>query len=170
MKMARLLALACGLAATLWAQQFQFNLEHLKDKASDAVDLSLNADTLGIAARFLNGKDPDEAKVKKLIMGIEGIYIKHFEFKSSGAWSAADLDRVRVQLKAPEWSRIVGVKGEDGENIEVWMRTERGKVSGVAILASEPRELTVANLVGNIDIETLAELGGHFGLPKMLKK
>jgi len=119
----------------------------------------------------MDGKDPDEAKVKKLIMGIEGIYIRSFEFKNTGAWSAADLDRVRTQLKAPEWSKIVGVKSnEDGENIEIWLRTEKGKVSGVAILASEPRELTVVNLVGNIDLESVADLGGHFGLPKIPKK
>jgi len=172
MKMARWLRMAAPIvfAATLWAQQFQFNLDHLNHKAATSADVALNADTLGIAARFLDPKDPDEAKVKKLILGIEGIYIKHFTFKSAGAWNASDLDRVRVQLKAPEWNRIVGVKGEDGENIEVWMRTEKGKVSGVAILASEARELTVANLVGNIDIDSLAEIGGHFGLPKLLKK
>ena len=50
------------------------------------------------------------------------------------------------------------------------MRNENGKVSGVAILASEPRQLTVANLVGNVDLDSLADLGGHFGLPKMKKK
>ena len=73
---------------------------------------------------------------------------------------------MRSQLKAPEWSRIIGVKStEDNENIEVWVRNEKGKVSGVAILASEPRQLTVANLVGNIDLDSLADLGGHFGLP-----
>jgi len=50
------------------------------------------------------------------------------------------------------------------------VRSEKGKVNGVAILASEPRQLTVCNLVGNIDLESLADLGGHFGLPKMKKK
>jgi hypothetical protein len=78
---------------------------------------------------------------------------------------------VRSQLKAPEWSRIVGVKSSgESENIEVWVRNENGKVSGVAILASEPRQLTVVNLVGNIDLDSLADLGGHFGIPKMKKK
>jgi hypothetical protein len=165
------LALGAALAATLWAQQFKFNLDHLQSKASDSVDLSLNASMLQFAGKFLDGKDPDEAKVKKLIGGIEGIYIKSFQFKNEGAYLPADLEKVRSQLKAPEWSRIVGVKsGGESENIEVWVRNENGKVSGVAILASEPRQLTVANLVGNIDLDSLADLGGHFGLPKMKKK
>jgi hypothetical protein len=165
------LALGAALAATLWAQQFKFNLDHLASKASESVDLSLNSSMLQFAGKFLDGKDPDEIKVKKLIGGIAGIYIKSFEFKNEGAYLPADLEKVRSQLKAPEWSRIVGVKNsEEGENIEVWVRNENGKVSGVAILASEPRQLTVANLVGNIDLDSLADLGGHFGLPKMKKK
>jgi ABC-type amino acid transport substrate-binding protein len=165
------LALGAALAATLWAQQFKFNLDHLSSKASDSFDVSLNTSMLKFAGKFLDGKDPDEAQVKKLIVGIEGIYIKSFEFKKEGGYAPADLDRVRNQLRAPEWSRIVGIKsGGESENIEVWVRNEKGKVAGIAILASEPRQLTVANLVGNIDLESLSDLGGHFGLPKMKKK
>jgi hypothetical protein len=64
----------------------------------------------------------------------------------------------------------VGIKsGGESENIEVWARNEKGKVTGVAILASEPRQLTVCNLVGNIDLDSLADLGGHFGLPNLPK-
>jgi hypothetical protein len=174
MRPARILVLTAALAAgaaALWAQQFQFNLDYLKDKSSDHVEVSLNSSTLQFAAKFMDGKDPDEARVKKLILGIDGIYIQSFDFKNKGAWSPSDLDKVRVQLKAPEWSRIVGVKSnEDGENIEIWLRMEKGKVSGVAILASQPRQLTVANLVGNIDLDSLADIGGHFGLPNMPKK
>ncbi len=164
------LALGAALAATLWAQQFKFNLDHLSSKASDSVDISLDTSMLQFAAPYLNGKDPDEAKVKKLIVGIEGIYIKSLEFKQEGSYAPADLDRVRNQLRPPEWSRIVGIKsGAESENIEIWVRNEKGKVSGVAILASEPKHLTVCNLVGNIDLESLSDLGGHFGLPDIPK-
>jgi hypothetical protein len=171
MRPLRTLALAAALAATLWAQQFQFNLDHLASKSSESFDVSLNSSMLQFAAKFLDGKDPDEAKVKKLIVGIDGIYIKSFEFTKDGSYAPSDLDKVRNQLKAPEWSRIVGIRSnEEGENIEVWVRNVKGKVSGIAILASEPRQLTVANLVGNVDLDSLADLGGHFGLPKMKKK
>jgi len=157
-----------ALAAVLCAQQFQFNLDHLAAKAADNVDLALNRSVLQLAAKFLDPHDPDEAKVKQLIAGIDGIYIKNFEFKKEGEYASADLDQVRAQLKAPEWSRIVGVKSaEDQQILEVWVRTVNGKMSGVAILAAKPKQLTVANLVGTIDLDTLAALGGHFGLPPM---
>jgi hypothetical protein len=168
MRSLRSLALSALLAAALWGQQFKFNLDHLSGKASDSVDVSLNSKMLQFAAKFLDPKDPEEAQVKKLIAGIEGIYIRSFEFKKEGAYSTADLDQVRNQLKAPEWSRIFGIKSsEEGQNIEVWVRSSASKVAGIAILSSDPKQLTVANLVGNVDLDSLAALGGHFGLPKM---
>ena len=49
------LVLGVALAATLWAQQFKFNLDHLQSKATDSVDLSLNADMLQFAGKFFDG-------------------------------------------------------------------------------------------------------------------
>ena len=168
MRPIRVAALACGMAALLWAQQFKFNLDHLASKASNAVDVSLNKDMLQFAGKFLNSKNADEAKAKNLIGGLDGIYIKSFEFARDGEWTQADLDQVRSQLKAPEWGRIIGVKAtEDKENVEVFVRTEAGKVTGIAVLATDPREFTVANIVGNISLDSLADLGGQFGLPRM---
>src|SRR4051794_4276994 len=119
MRPARTLALTVAVAAvgavSLWAQQFQFNLDHLAAKAAHSFDVSLNANLLQFAGRFLDGKDPDEAKVKKLIGGMEGIYVKSFSFKEPGAYTPGDIDKVRIQLKAPEWSRIVGIQSS-GEN------------------------------------------------------
>ncbi|HEV2446312.1 MAG TPA: DUF4252 domain-containing protein [Candidatus Sulfopaludibacter sp.] len=170
--MTRFRHLAClaPLAALLCAQQFKFNLDHLAAKASNTVDLSVSGSTLKFAARFLDSSDPDEAQVKKLINGLEGIYIKSFEFKREGMWSDADVESIRSQLRAPEWERILGYKSaEEGENDEIWVRTENKKINGVAIIASEPKSLTVVNIAGPVDLDTLAELGGHFGVPKLEK-
>jgi hypothetical protein len=157
-----------GLATIAGAQQFEMNLDHLAAKASDTVDLSLNSATLQFAAKFLDGKDPEEAKVKKLISGIEGIYVKAYEFKNGGAWSQADLDGVRNQLRGPEWSRIASVTSkEEGEAVELFVRTENKKTTGIALLASEAKSLTVVNIAGSVDLDALSDLGGHFGVPKV---
>lgn len=157
--------LACG---ALWAQQFKINLDHLAAKASNTVDVSLSKDMLQLGAKFLSSKDPDEAKAKAMIGGLDGIYVKAFEFDHDGAWTQADLDQVKNQLKAPEWTRIIGVKSsEENENVEIHVRRENGKVSGIAILATNPREFTVVNIIGNVDLESLAGLGGQFGIPKL---
>ncbi len=157
------------IAALLGAQQLQFNLDHLAPKASNVVDVQLGKDLLQFAARFLDGKDdPEEAQVKKLLAGITGIYVKSFQFKTEGVWSKADLEGLRNQLRGPQWARIVGVTStEDGENAEVFVRSENQKMTGLAILASQPKELTVVNIVGSVDLNSLADLGGHFGIPKV---
>src|SRR5205823_2493780 len=163
MKAIRIAMLAGGMAAALWAQQFKFNLDHLAAKASNSVDVSLGKAMLQLGAKFLSTQDPDEAKAKALINGLDGIYVKAFEFDRDGVWNQSDLDQVRNQLKAPEWSRIVAVKSaEENGNVEVHVRTENGKVTGVAILATSQRDFTVANIVGNVDLESLAALGGQF--------
>jgi Domain of unknown function (DUF4252) len=160
-----MLLVAAGLLA---AQQFKFDFGPLAAKASNSVDISLNGTTLQFAAKFLDGSDPDEAKVKKLIGGLQGIYIRAFEFKQNGQWSQADLEGVRNQLKAPQWSRMVGYKSTaEGETSDVYVRTENGKVVGIAILAAEPKEFTVVNIVGPVDLDSLADLSGHFGVPKL---
>jgi len=170
MRTGGVLLLVGSLAMPLPAQQFKFNLEHLESKAADSVDVSLSGSMLKFAAKFLDGSDPDEAQVKKLISGIDGIYVKSFTFKNEGAWSKADLDRVRNQLREPEWSRIVGVKSaEDGETVDVYVRNENKKITGVAILAAEPKELTVVNIVGLVDLDSLSDLSGHFNIPKLEK-
>jgi hypothetical protein len=164
----RVLLLLLAAAELTQAQQIKLNLDHLAAKAADSVDISLNGSMLQFAAKFLDGKDPDEARVKKLIGGIEGIYVRSFEFKKDGEWSQADLDGVRNQLKAPDWSRMVGVKSSsEGSTAEVYFRNENQKVTGVAIMVTNPREFTVVNLAGSIDLDSLADLSGHFGVPKI---
>jgi Domain of unknown function (DUF4252) len=168
-KRTAVLMLAIGLS--LAAQQFKFNFDQLAAKASDRVDLSLNGQTLQFAAKFLDDKDADEAKVRKLIAGLEGIYIRSFEFNKDGVWTQADVDGVRNQLHAPEWSRILGYKGEaDGETSEVYVRYQDKKITGVAILVAEPRQFTVVNIAGPVDLDSLADLSGHFGVPKLERR
>jgi len=155
-------------AALAAPQQFKLNLDSIASKASDSVNVSLSGSTLRFAARFLDSGDPDEAAVKKLIAGLEGIYIRHFEFKRDNMWTEADLDPIRKQLHSPEWERIVGVTEDDGGSVsDVYLRMEGEKPTGVAILVAEARELTVINIIGPIDLDQLAELSGHFDIPKL---
>jgi hypothetical protein len=63
---------------------------------------------------------------------------------------------------------MVGWKsGQEGENAEIYVHNEDKKINGVAILVSGPKELTVVNIVGPIDLDSLASLGGHLGIPKV---
>jgi hypothetical protein len=166
-----MLLLAAVVSLSLAAQPLKLDLAPLEAKASEKLQISLNHSTLQFAARFLDGQDPEEAEVKKLIEGIESIEIRTLEVKSGGTWAAADLNRVRNQLRPPEWSRMLGYKSaDDDETAEVYVREVNKRVLGVAILDTEPKTLTVVSITGPVDLDSLADLSGHFGMPKLERK
>ena len=75
---------------------------------------------------------------------------------------------MRAQLKAPGWARIVGVRSKkSGDNAEVFIGSTSGQVTGLVVIAAEPKQLTVVSIVGSIKPEDLRDLGGNFGIPKM---
>lgn len=157
-------AMFAGLAA---GQQVKWNYDKLAARASDSVDVSLDGSVLRLAAKFLSNDEPDQAKAKKIVEGLKGIYVKTFEFKNPGEYSPADVEAFRAQLHSPDWQRIVGVHSkEDGEDVDVYIKSEAKGIGGLAIIAAEPKELTLVNIVGPIDLDSLSELGGHFNIPE----
>ena len=48
----------------------------LADKASETVTVTLDSNLLGMAARFLSSEDPEQAKAKKLVSSLTGIYVR----------------------------------------------------------------------------------------------
>jgi hypothetical protein len=140
----------------------------LTAKASESVNVTLDSNLLGLGCRFLNGADPEEAAAKKLCTALSGIYVRHFTFDKDYAYPKADIDGVRRQLTAPGWSRIVEARSnKENTNVDVFVLIERGKAQGLSIIASEPREFTIVNIVGNIDLDDLHDLEGRLGIPDL---
>lgn len=153
-------------AAPLFAQSERLDLrfDHLTEKADEWVDVNLEGPVLKLAAQFLSDQDRDMRKIKSAIEGVTAIYVRSFEFNGAGGYSAADVLKVRAQLDK-SWERIVTVREKGGENVEIFMRPSRNGSRGLVIIAAEPREFTVVQVVGNINLERLADLEGQFGIP-----
>jgi hypothetical protein len=163
--------LAAGLAP-LWAQDIKLpaSLDQLSTKAEESVDITLDGSLLKMAARFLSDKDdPDIAKVRRVLAKLEGVYVRSFEFAAEGEYSRADVESVRSQLQAPTWGRIVGVRSRrDGGNVDVFLKLPgNGTLGGAVIIIAEPRQLTFVNVVGTIDPDDIANLGGQFHIPRL---
>ena len=163
--------LAAGLAP-LWAQDIKLpaNLDKLSAKAEESVDITLDGSLLKMAARFLSDKDdPDVAKVKRLLAKLEGVYVRSYQFAEDGEYSRADVESVRSQVQSPPWGRIVGVRSRrDGADVDVFLKLpSNGTLGGAVIIVAEPRQLTFVNVVGTIDPDEVADLGGQFHIPKL---
>jgi Domain of unknown function (DUF4252) len=144
------------------------HLEKLAAKAEEVVDVNIDGPMLQLATKFLSSGERDEAGVKELVSGLKGVYVKSFEFEKEGAYSKNDLDPIREQLRSPGWSKIVNVQSkQDNETVEIYTMGDTNKMTGLVILAAEPTELTVVNIVGPINLDKLSKLGGHLGIPRI---
>ena len=142
-------------------------LDALTARASQTVDVNIDERVMRMTAGFLSSKDENERKVKELINGLKGIYVRSFEFEKEGQYSQADLESIRTQLRNPAWNKIVNISSKKDGSLEVYLMSSESKISGLAVLATDAKEITVVNIVGPVNLEKLSALEGHFGVPDL---
>jgi hypothetical protein len=144
------------------------SFDSLTERATESVNITLDAQLLGMAARFLNSDNPEDAAVKEVVSGLKGIYVRSFTFEEDFVYPKSDIDALRKQLSGPGWQRLVEVRSrKEQANVDIYMSVFQGKANGLAIIASEPREFTIVNIVGAVDLEKLRQLEGQFGIPDL---
>ena len=137
----------------------------LAAKASNVSEVSLDKNMLGFASKFMNGKDKDQAGVNQLIQGLDGIYVRDYEFDKAGAYSMDELDQLRQAFTAPEWSTLVHDRERNGAEVsDVMVKVVNGETRGMFILSAEPKEVSIVLILGNIRMDQLGMLKGLGGL------
>lgn len=169
MRKLALLAFVFALTVPLHAQRINLDVPGLADKASETTDVTLDGAMLRFAAKFLSDSDPDQRNARDIVRGLQGIYVRSYEFDREGEYDRGIIARVREQL-GPNWKPLVVVRSRMKENTEIYVDMNGDKVGGLLILSAEPRELTMVNLVGPIDIDKLSSLEGEFGIPHLTRR
>jgi hypothetical protein len=170
-KLVLVFTLAVAFAVPASAQRINLDLPilaGLADRATEVVDVTLDASMIRLAAKFLGGDDPKEREIRDLVNGLQGIYVRSYEFEKEGEYDRTLLDRVKSQL-GPTWKPLVTVRSKTKENVNIMADLRGERVAGLVIISAEPREFTVVNIVGDIDIDRLSKLEGEFGIPKITK-
>lgn len=140
----------------------------LAQKATESVTITLDPAMLGMAARFLDSNDPQDAATKEVLKGLQGIYVRSYTFDKDSAYQQADIDAVRSQLAAPGWNRLVETRSRKSHaDVDIYIMVDNNQAIGLALIASEPRQFTIVNIVGAIDLDKLHKLEGQFGVPKL---
>ncbi|HKB81524.1 MAG TPA: DUF4252 domain-containing protein [Thermoanaerobaculia bacterium] len=164
-----LIAFLLIIPSAAWAQSGRIRVaipDSLAATASESVDVTLDGAMLRFAARFLS--DDADREVQDMVRKLDGIYVHSYEFDRDDAYDRSILAGVRAQL-GPAWQRIVTVKSKTRENVEIYTMPNGKTIAGLVILAAEPRELTIVNIVGPVDLDKLASLEGQFGIPRVMK-
>lgn len=140
-------------------------LDKLAAKASNVTNVTLDGSMLKMAGQQMEEKAAKSKSEKKafaanLVNRLKGIYVKSFEFEKPGEYTKADVESITRQLESGGWKSIVHVEEKkSGETTGIYVMQEGGETVGMAIVAAEPKELTVVNLVGPIDFSQLGSLG-----------
>jgi hypothetical protein len=139
--------------------------KELAAKASNVTEVTLDKNMLGFAARFMKGKDSNDAATQQLIQGLEGIYVRDYEFDKEGDYSMDDVEKLRQYFETAEWTPIVrSHEKKSGETADVMVKMVNGESRGMFILSAEPKELSIVLILGPIRMDQLGALGGLGGL------
>lgn len=159
-----------ALAVPAVAQNAQLPLpspveKELAAKASNVTEVTLGKNMLAFAAKFLDGKDRDNAATRHLIEGLDGIYVRDYEFDKDGQYSMDDIQKLRSYFETSDWSPIVRERDKrSGESTDVMVKLVNGETHGMFILDVEPKELSIVLILGPVKMEDLSRLGGIGGL------
>ncbi|HEY0157584.1 MAG TPA: DUF4252 domain-containing protein [Thermoanaerobaculia bacterium] len=150
------------------AQKINLDFPGLADRAEEVVDITVDASMLRLASKFFSKNNADERALRDMISGLEGIYVRSYQFAREGEYDRLMVDRIKTQL-GPSWKPLVTVRSKKKENVNIYANMAGDRVTGLVIISTEPREFTVVNINGPIDIERLSELEGQFGIPELSK-
>ena len=145
---------ANGQGAKLQIDQLDF----LANRASETVEVRLDEHLMQTTAKLFS--DRDDAEIRDALKGVKGIYVKSFTFAKEGEYSPAEVDSVLSQLRGGAWSK-------KDVNVEVYLMMQGDQIEGLAVISAEPKEFTVVNIVGPINLEKLTKLEGQFGVPDL---
>jgi hypothetical protein len=162
-------ALALPLTASAQGTRLNLDFPEMAAKASETVDVTLDGAMLRLAGKFLSSNDADERAAREMINGLTGIYVRSYEFDSEGEYDKSQADRIRQQL-GPTWKKIVKVSSRTREDVDIYADTRGDAITGLLIISAEPKEFTVVNIVGPVDLEKLAGLEGQFGIPHIRRE
>jgi Domain of unknown function (DUF4252) len=144
------------------------DFDSLRDKASDSVIISLDENLLGLAGRYLDTSNPEDAKAKSVIQGLKSIQVRSFKFEKAYPVPAAEIAALRAQLNPSLWRQAIKTHSEsDHSDVDLFIGGEGDRAQGLVLIVTEPREFTVVCISGLIDLAKLQSLEGHLGVPKL---
>jgi hypothetical protein len=173
-KLALLLVMASATSLVVVAQAPPMLLpapveKDLAARAANVTEVTLGKNMLEFAAKFMKDKDGNDAATRQLIMGLDGIYVRDYEFEKPGEYSMEHVEQIRQAFNTPEWSSMVRERErKTGESTDVMVKLVNGESRGLFVLSAEPKELAVVLILGPIRMDDLNKVMGMSGVGGMI--
>jgi hypothetical protein len=141
----------------------------LSARATNVTEVTLGKNMLEFAAKVMKDKHGDDAATRQLIMGLDGIYVREYEFEKPGEYSMENVDQIRHAFETPEWSPMVRERErKTGESTDVMMKMVNGESRGLFILSAEQKELSIVLILGPIRMDDLGRISGLAGVGNVM--
>ncbi len=142
------------------------SLAALQRDAVESVNITFGPVALGFMrflSRFASTHDPNGAAAINALRGLHRVEVHNFRFATDHPYVQADLDALRSQLTSPGWHQMVQVRSRStSENVDIYYTLDNRTVTGLVVIAAEPREFTLVNIVGTIDFGQIGMLSHTF--------
>jgi len=161
-----------AISAPVWGltgAKVDVDLPNLKEKADEVVEVNLEGKALEDGSRLLAIRQGVSGSMKTLLNGLKGIYRRTYRFGVDAVGFAdEDVDPIYQKMSGEGWSPVLDVRDKSKrESVTVYSYVENESVAGVTVVSSDPNEVTVVNIVGDVDLDALIDMSEQIGLPSM---
>ncbi len=150
--------------------KLEVDTEELKGQADEVVEVNLDGKALQEGSKLLAIREGIGGSVKSVLSGIKGIYRKTFRFAAGNSYEEGAVTNIRSQMTNGGWAPMIDVQDKKlnkGLTVYSFTSTDGTSPNGVTVISTDPGEITVLNLVGDIDLDALADVGATLGMPSM---
>ncbi len=128
------------------------------DAPEPIVEINLTEKLIGLVTKSMNAK----SETAELIEMISGIYVRVYD--NSHITQDALVAYYEKKLKAEKWEVLVKIN-TDNEKLQIRLLFDKKVVSGIFIMENDSKseELTLVNIIGDIDTERIGELLVNLG-------
>lgn len=131
------------------------------------VEIQLKGPLLRLAASIVEAQNED---VSSLISSVELVRVHVYEVNEENQDEfAKSVATISENLTARNWEQLVTVKDGD-ENVAVFANMpSEDAIAGIVVSVASGDEAVFVNVVGNVAIEALADLGKQLDIPQLDK-
>ena len=126
---------------------------------------------MGVFKQTVNPGDVHEPAIILVVpqtkASLEGVYRRTYRFGRNTP-EPSDIEPIYQQLADDGWVPLIETQDRrKPESVSVYSYYENEEVAGVAVVSTDPKEVTVVKILGPIDLKSLSEIGDGMGLPIM---
>lgn len=139
--------------------------KELAAHASNVTEVTLDKSMLAFAFNFMNSKHNKDAEAQQLIQGLDGIYVRDYEFAKEGDFTPKQVEQLRHYFETNAWTPLVRDREKnDRESSDVMVKMVNGESQGMFVLSVEPKEISLVLILGPIRMDQLGALKSLGGL------